>query len=129
MGARAAITIGYPREEVMQRWTSSEHRPAYADDAGAAVTFVDAPGDRGTEIHVDLEQEARGGKLGEVIGKLTGNDPLAQIKDDLRRFKQLMETGEIARSDATPEGESAQRKLKQRPAQPLEDAEREEVLR
>ena len=129
MSATAAVTIGYPREEVMRRWETYEHRPAYADDAGAAVTFVDAPGDRGTEVHVDLDEETRGGKLGELIGKLTGNDPLAQAKDDLRRFKQLVETGEIARSDAVPEGESAARKLKQRPAQPLEAAELEEVLR
>src|SRR4051812_33671529 len=100
MGARAAITIGYPREEVMQRWSSHDHQPAWAQDATAAVSFVDAPGGRGTEIHVDLDQEARGGTLGEIIGKLTGSDPLAQIKDDLRRFKQRMETGEIARSDS-----------------------------
>jgi uncharacterized membrane protein len=129
MRARAAITIGYPREEVVQRWSSAENRPEWAGDATAAVTFVEAPGDRGTEIHVDLDQEARGGTLGEIIGKLTGNDPLAQIKDDLRRFKQRMETGEIARSDATPEGESAGRKLKQRPAQPLAESELEAVQR
>jgi uncharacterized membrane protein len=129
MRASAAVTIGRPREEVMRLWQSSEHRATYVDDAGAAVSFVDAPGDRGTEIHVDLGEEARGGRLGEVIGKLTGNDPLAQVKDDLRRFKQFVETGEIARSDATPEGESASRKLKQRPAQPLEASERQEILR
>jgi hypothetical protein len=49
------------------------------------------------------------------------------VKDDLRRFKQLVETGEIPRSDAAPEGERAERKLKQRPAQPLDDAEFEKA--
>jgi uncharacterized membrane protein len=91
------------------------------------VTFKDAPGDRGTEIHVDLDAGASGGKLGEVVQKLTGSDSLAKVKDDLRRFKQLVETGEIPRSDGAPEGELAERKLKQRPAQPLDDSELQKV--
>jgi uncharacterized membrane protein len=123
----AAITVYRSREEVERIWRSSEYRPSYVDDADAAVTFKDAPGDRGTEIHVDLAQSTRGGRLGEVVQKLVGGDALAKVKDDLRRFKQHVETGEIARSDATPEGELAERKLKQRPAQPLEDSELEKA--
>ena len=125
MRTKAAITINRPREEVQRLWQSSEHRPDYVADADAAVAFADAPGDRGTEIHVDLEHRAPGGKLGEIVTKAFGSDPLAKVKDDLRRFKQVVETGAIARSDATPEGELAERKLKQRPAQPLEDSEAE----
>jgi len=87
------------------------------------VTFKDAPGDRGTEIHVDLEEATSRGKLGEVVGKLTGSEPLAKVKDDLRRFKQSVETGVIPRSEGSPEGELAERKLKQRPAQPLDESE------
>jgi uncharacterized membrane protein len=112
------------REEVQRLWESSRYRPEYAD---AAVTFRDAPGDRGTEVHVDLEHDTPGGKLREVAQKLVGSEPLAKVKDDLRRFKQQVETGEIPRSDATPEGELAERKLKQRPAQPLGDSEREKA--
>jgi hypothetical protein len=55
------------------------------------------------------------------VQKLVGTEPLAKVKDDLRRFKAHVETGEIPRSDGAPEGELAERKLKQRPAQPLED--------
>jgi uncharacterized membrane protein len=62
-----------------------------------------------------------------MVQKLTGSEPLAKIKDDLRRFKQRVETGEIPRSDGTPEGESVERKLKQRPAQPLSEAELQKV--
>jgi len=91
------------------------------------VKFVDAPGDRGTEIHVDLNESAPGGKLGEMVQKLTGSEPLAKVKDDLRRFKQLVETGEITRSDASPEGELLERKLKERPAQPLAESELEKA--
>jgi uncharacterized membrane protein len=127
MHAKAAITVLRSRVEVQQLWRSSEYRPEYLEGAGAAVTFKDAPGDRGTEIHVDLEHGAPGGKLGDIVAKLVGGAPLAKVKDDLRRFKQHVEAGEIARSDAAPEGESAARKLKQRPAQPLSESELEKV--
>jgi uncharacterized membrane protein len=118
MSSRAAITVHRSREEVQRLWESAELRPDYT------VTFTDAPGDRGTEIHADLE---RSGKLGEAVQKLTGSEPLAKVKDDLRRFKQRVETGEVPRSDGAPEGELAERKLKQRPAQPLDDSELEKA--
>jgi uncharacterized membrane protein len=119
---RTAITVNRPREEVQRLWESPERRPRHIADSGANVTFKDAPGDRGTEIHVDLGDE--GGGLGAVAKRVTGGaPPLAKVKDELRRFKALVETGVIARSDGVPEGELAERKLKQRPAQPLEQDE------
>jgi uncharacterized membrane protein len=127
VNSRTAITVNKPRDEVERLWRSAEHRPAYIDDADAAVTFKDAPGDRGTEIHVDLEGSTKGGKLGEVVRKLVGSEPLAKVKDDLRHFKARVETGEVPRSDGSPEGEQAERKLKQRPAQPLEESELEKA--
>lgn len=83
------------------------------------VRFLDAPGDRGTEVVVELSYHQPGGRLGAVVAKLVGEEPHEQVKDDLRRFKQVMETGEVVRSDASPEGILAGRQLKQRPAQPL----------
>jgi hypothetical protein len=127
MKQHAAITVYRSREEVERLWGSSEYRPSYIEGADAVVRFVDAPGDRGTEIHVDLERDLPGGKVGEVVAKLTSTAPLAKVKDDLRHFKQHVETGVIARSDASPEGERAERKLKQRPAQPLGDSELEKA--
>ena len=127
MSTKASVTVLRPKEEVERLWQTEEYRPDYIAGADAAVRFVDAPGDRGTEIHVDLDESARGGKLGEVVGKLVGSDPLAKVKDDLRRFKQRVETGEVARSEAVPEGELAERKLKQRPAQPLDESEIEKA--
>jgi uncharacterized membrane protein len=120
--SRAAITIFRPREEVQRRWAEQQSNFSAAGEAN--VTFKDAPGDRGTEIHVEVETP---GRLGEMAKKLTGSEPLAKAKDDLRRFKHLVETGEIPRSDASPEGELAERKLKQRPAQPLDDKELEKA--
>ena len=125
MTRKAAITVLRSRDELQRLWQSSKYRPGYLEGADAAVSFADAPGDRGTEIYVDLEHSAPAGKLGEVVKKLVGAAPLARVKDDLRRFKQHVETGVIARSDGSPEGELAQRKLKQRPAQPLDEAELE----
>ena len=109
MSDKAAITINLPREEVERRWASS------APDIDGEVTFKDAPGDRGTEIHVAL------GSGGGPLDKLVGTVPLAKAKDQLRRFKQQTETGEIPRSDGAPDGESVGSKFKQRPAQPLEE--------
>src|SRR5829696_8310433 len=127
MSTKATITVNRPRAGVERMWGRSGYRPEYIAELDAAVTFRDAPGDRGTEIHVDLERDAPGGKLGEAVQKLTGSDPLAKVKDDLRRFKQHVETGVIPRSEGSPEGERAERKLKHRPAQPLENSELEKA--
>ena len=121
MGHKAAITVYRSREEVERRWSGANHEQI--DGSGASVAFADAPGDRGTEIVVELGNGSRPGKLGGVVETVTGVARLARIKDELRHFKQLVETGEIPRSDGTPEGEHAGRKLKQRPAQPLDESE------
>jgi hypothetical protein len=120
MSSKASVTVLGSPEEVQRQWQDDQYRPSYIDSVEAAVTFRKAPGDRGTEIHVDLARSAPGGKLGEMLAKLTGKEPQSKVRDDLRRFKAQFETGEIPRSDGVPEGELAERKLKQRPAQPLE---------
>jgi uncharacterized membrane protein len=86
------------------------------------VRFVEAPGNRGTEIHVSLAYEPPAGELGALVAKVFGEEPQTQIKDDLRRFKQMMETGEIVVSDGSPAGVSAKQQMRQRPAQPQEVA-------
>jgi uncharacterized membrane protein len=123
MKPHAAITLLRPPDEVQRLWHESNLHPTYLDEIDARVTFEPAPGDRGTEIHVTLEHHAPGGKVGEVVDKVRGAMPRAKAMDELRRFKQRVETGVIVRSDATPEGELAERKLDQRPAQPLQEAE------
>ena len=127
MSSKASITVLLERSEAERLWRDPAYRPASIEGSDAAVRFVDAPGDRGTEIHVDLDRSVPGGRLGELARKLVPSDPRAKAMDDLRHFKQLAETGVIARSDGTPDGESAARKLKQRPAQPLEEAPREKA--
>jgi uncharacterized membrane protein len=127
MTNKAAITVNRSREDVERLWESDDYRPSFIAERDATVAFRAAPGDRGTEIHVELEQRAPGGRIGELARKVTGAMPLAKVKDDLRRFKQHVETGEVPRSDSTPEGEQAERKIKQRPAQPLAESELEKA--
>lgn len=126
VSARASVTVGRAREEVERIWQSPDYRPQYIAGSGADVTFADAPGDRGTEIHVDLAS-AESGKLAGLAKKLGLGYSRAKVGDDLRRFKQHVETGVIARSEGSPEGERVERKLRQRPAQPLSDSELEKA--
>jgi uncharacterized membrane protein len=82
-----------------------------------SVRFAAAPGDRGTEVRVEFLYEAPAGKLGAAIAKLFGEEPQQQLTDDLRRLKQVLETGEVVRSDGSPEG-AGQGATQQRVAQP-----------
>jgi hypothetical protein len=119
---QTAITVGRARDEVARLWGTTGYRTDYIEQHGATVAFKDAPGDRGTEVRVDLGGRGADG-LGGVLRKVGRSPDIAKVKDELRRFKQRVETGAVPRSDSTPEGESAERKLKQRPAQPLKDSE------
>ena len=76
-------------------WKSSAG--AEVPNAGS-VHFVAAPAGRGTIVKVVMDVESPVGKLGFVMAKLFGEDPDRQVREDLRKFKQLMETGEIATS-------------------------------
>ncbi len=78
------------------------HSLANADVSNSGmVRFTNAPGDRGTEVHVDLRYDPPGGALGALFAKLFGEEPGGQIADDLRRLKQVLELGEVTLSDAT----------------------------
>jgi uncharacterized membrane protein len=88
------------------------------------VRFVPAPGDRGTEVRVQLRYAPPAGALGRAVAKLFGEEPEQQVRDDLRRFKQVVETGEVVRSEGSPEGISVRQQVVQRPAQPLPAARR-----
>lgn len=63
------------------------------------VEFRDGPTGRGTEVHALIEYDAPGGLLGRLIAKALQHEPNTQARRELRRFKQLMETGEITSSE------------------------------
>ncbi len=59
------------------------------------VRFRSAPDRRGTEVEVTLQYEPPAGSLGAAVAKLLGEEPDSQVREDLRHFKEFMETGEI----------------------------------
>lgn len=69
-----------------------------------SVRFQRATGGRGTMVKVEIKYEAPAGVLGATISKLFLENPEKQIAVELGRFKQLMETGEIARTEGQPAG-------------------------
>jgi uncharacterized membrane protein len=73
------------------------------DNAGS-VRFDPGPGGHGTVVRVDLEYSPPGGVAGALAAKLFGEEPEMQIDEDLRRFKWLIETGEIPTTIGQPSG-------------------------
>jgi uncharacterized membrane protein len=104
------------REDEVISWRSVEG--ADVQNAGS-VWFRDAAGGRGTEVVVDLRYRPPGGRVGAVVAKLLGEEPNQQLRDDLRRFKQVLEIGEVVRSEGSPAGQSTRQQLAQRPAEPV----------
>ena len=92
------------------------------------VRLLPAPGRRGTEVHVTLRYDMPAGQLGKAVAKYFGEEPSQQLDDDLRRFKQVIETGEVVRSDGAPGGKHARKEFPQHPAQPLSEDELKEDL-
>ncbi|MFC6490972.1 cyclase, partial [Nitratireductor sp. GCM10026969] len=86
--------------------TITDERPdeliAWKSDEGAEVrnsgriVFRDAPGGRGTEVEATIAYDPPGGAFGWAAAKLFQREPRIQTRRELKRFKQLMETGEVA---------------------------------
>jgi uncharacterized membrane protein len=69
--------------------------PGSPIDTAGTVHFLDAPGDRGTEVKVVLRYDSPAGQAGDAIARLFQKSPRDQIQRDLGRLKQLAEAGEI----------------------------------
>ena len=57
-----------------------------------SVRFVDATGQRGTNICVHLEYVPPAGSLGTALTRVSGQSPQRLVREALQRLKQLMET-------------------------------------
>ena len=66
--------------------------------SAGSVNFDDAGAGRGTRVRVRLQYNPPGGKLGDAVARLLGSDAATEIRQDLQRFKQLVETGETTHS-------------------------------
>ena len=115
----ATIIADVPGEVIT--WRSLENSDV--DHAGA-VRFERAAGGRGTIVKVNFEYNTVGGVIGAAVAKLFGEEPEQQLDDDLRRFKQVLEVGEVVVSDATLLGTGY---MSQRPGQPASAKELEKV--
>jgi uncharacterized membrane protein len=72
-----------------------------------SVHFQAAPGNRGTEVRVILSYKPPAGRVGATLAWLMGRDPQTEIREDLRNFKRMMETGSLPKSQPSPQGSSA----------------------
>ena len=87
------------KQDELIAWRSLEN--ADINHAGS-VRFQEAPNGRGTEVTVEINYEPPAGKLGASLAKLFGEEPDTQLEDDLPRFKQIMEAGEIPTTAGQP---------------------------
>jgi uncharacterized membrane protein len=92
----AEVVTDVPNETIS--WHSVE-----SDDVEntGTVRFRPAAGSRGTEVELQVGYTPKGGALGEKLAKFFSTVPRTQLMNDLRRFKQIMELGEIVKSDAS----------------------------
>jgi uncharacterized membrane protein len=95
----AEVTEEQPNELIS--WRSL---PSADIDHRGSVYFKAAPGGRGTEVKVKLEYYPPGGLPGVAVAKLLNRITAEQIKEDLRRFKQIIETGEAATTEGQTRG-------------------------
>ena len=78
--------------------------PGSKVENSGSVSFLPAPGDRGTKVRVLMSYTPPGGKFGHWVAKLFGDSADQQIREDLRNFKRMMEMGEIPTVIGQPHG-------------------------
>jgi len=98
----AEITDDRPNELI--GWRSLEG--ADVDSVGS-VRFERAPGGRGSIVRVEMRYSPPAGVVGATVAKLLGKDLEWRIKDDLRRFKQVLEAGEVITTEGQPAGRAS----------------------
>jgi uncharacterized membrane protein len=89
------------RENELIVWRSVDD--SQVDTAGS-VHFRVLPHGRGTEVRVVLKYDAHSAQLAAPVARLLGDAPRQHIHEDLRRFKQVMESGEVATTEGQPRG-------------------------
>ncbi len=90
--------------EVPARLIAWQSVPGSGIASAGSVRFEPAPGGRGTEVRVNLEYNPPAGTAGAAVARMLGEEPRVQVAEDLRRFKNLMETGETPSVEGQPVG-------------------------
>jgi len=78
--------------------------PGSGVDTAGSVHFEPLTGDRGTLVAISLKYDPPGGQAAAAIADLFGEGLEERLHEDMRRFKQTMETGEIASISGQPQG-------------------------
>jgi uncharacterized membrane protein len=102
----AEISVDQPNQ--ILAWRSL---PGSQIENHGRVRFMPGPGGKGTRLNLELAYKPPAGAAGALVARLFGESPSQQVHGDLRRFKQLMETGEIPTTRGQSHGE---RSLKSR---------------
>lgn len=90
-------------------WRSLEG--AEMENSGT-VRFERAAGGRGTIVRVEIRYDPPAGRLGALFAKMLGREPATELQEGLRRFKQVLETGEMATTDGQSAGHSGLARLR-----------------
>jgi uncharacterized membrane protein len=93
------ITRDDPEREIAWRTTHNREVTNFG-----SVSFVDAPGGRGTIVKVHLEYVPPAGSIGTAVARMMGQSPQRMVEEALHRLKQLLEAGEISTTAGQPAG-------------------------
>ena len=86
-------------EGALIAWRSDDDADVFNE---GRISFSPAQGDRGTIVTALMAYDPPAGFVGRIIAKVMQREPEVQLRRDLRRFKQLMETGEISTNVRNP---------------------------
>ena len=81
-----------------------ETLPGASVENRGSVEFEAAPGGRGTIVRVVMSYVPPAGAMGAALAKVSGHSPDHDVREDLRRFKEIIETGEVPTTDGQPSG-------------------------
>jgi uncharacterized membrane protein len=105
----AGITVDWDAEIVndipgrLIGWRSLEGSDV---DNGGSVRFESTDTGAGTIVRISMQYNPPAGQLGEWVARMFGENPKKTIAEDLQRFKELMETGNVS-SKSSRKGRSA----------------------
>jgi uncharacterized membrane protein len=97
-------------EDVEDRVIAWRSLPGSTVENSGQVHFSDGPDGRGTMVRARILYSAPGGKTAENLARFFGESASQQLRDDLRRFKQVMEAGETPTTEGQPHGQRKEAK-------------------
>jgi uncharacterized membrane protein len=99
----AEVTENIPNESIAWRSLDESDSANYLPNSGR-VRFEAVPGGRGTIVRLLMHYGAPFNACNPLGSMMPGVDPAQMVRRDLRRFKQIIEAGEIATTEGQPAG-------------------------